>query len=365
MEENKSWMKLAVSLAEKGYGKVNPNPMVGAVIVKNGKLIGQGYHEHYGGLHAERNALKSCMESPQGADLYVTLEPCCHFGKTPPCTDAIIEAGIKRVYVGSADPNSLVAGKGIQILRSKGIEVVENVLLSECNQLNEIFFYFITKKRPFVTLKYAMTADGKIATIRGESKWISGELAREQVHRLRAETKGILAGIQTVLLDDPMLNCRIPNSSQPTRIICDSWLRIPLESNLVKTAKDFPAFVAFANHNEEKESLLKACGVELFYAPGSDKRVDLFSVMDELGRRGIDTLLLEGGGTLNFAMLSAGLVNRVQAYISPKLLGGENAKTPVEGIGFERLNKAVQLKIRSAEQIGEDFCLNMDVVKEG
>ena len=207
--DDKDYMKRALELAKKGEGFVSPNPMVGAVIVKDGEIIAEGWHEKYGDLHAERNALKHCTQSAEGADMYVTLEPCCHYGKQPPCVNAIIEAKIKRVIVGSGDPNPLVAGKGIQILREHGIEVVENVLKDECDKLNEIFMYYIQHKRPFVAMKYAMTMDGKIATYKGLSKWITGEKAREHVHKLRHRYKAIMAGIGTVLADDPLLTCRL------------------------------------------------------------------------------------------------------------------------------------------------------------
>ena len=237
-ENDEAFMRLALSLAEKGMGRTSPNPMVGAVIVKDGRIIGQGYHEAYGGLHAERNALLSCSESPEGADLYVTLEPCCHYGKQPPCTQAILAAGIRRVAVGCTDPNPLVAGKGIALLSSRGIQVTEPVLEEECRKLNRIFFHYIRTKRPFVVLKSAMTLDGKIACATGDSRWVTGETARAQVHRMRGRYRGIMVGIGTVLADDPMLNCRVEGGVDPVRIICDSNLHIPLASQIVKTASE-------------------------------------------------------------------------------------------------------------------------------
>lgn len=212
-ENNQKYMLRAIELAKLGTGFVNPNPLVGAVIVKNGRIIGEGYHMKYGTLHAERNALKNCTESPEGAEMYVTLEPCCHYGKNPPCTDAVIASGIKKVYVGSDDPNPLVAGKGIKILRENGIEVVTHFMKEECDKLNDIFFYYITNKKPYVILKYAMTADGKIATSTGKSKWISNEASREHTHQTRKKVAAILVGIGTVLNDNPMLNCRCENPS--------------------------------------------------------------------------------------------------------------------------------------------------------
>ena len=237
---DKDYMRLALQLAKKGCGWTSPNPMVGAVVVKEGRIIGQGWHQRYGQAHAERNALASCTEDPQGATMYVTLEPCCHYGKQPPCVDAILDAGIHRVVVGSADPNPLVAGKGIAILRAHGIDVTENVLQEECDALNKVFFHYITTKRPFVSMKYAMTMDGKIATYTGASKWITGEIARTHVQRQRHRFRGIMVGVGTILADDPLLTCRIEGGRDPVRIICDTHLRTPLQSQVVTTAKTGP-----------------------------------------------------------------------------------------------------------------------------
>lgn len=238
------YMELAIRLALLGTGHTSPNPLVGAVIVKNDRIIGQGYHARYGDLHAERAALAACTESPEGATIYVTLEPCCHHGKQPPCTDAILENGIKRVIIGSRDPNPLVSGKGARILREHGVEVIEDFMRQECDAINPIFFHYIQTGRPYVTLKYAMTMDGKIAAKTGESRWITGEKARENVHKDRNRHAAILVGIGTVLADDPLLNCRIEGGKDPVRVICDTKLRIPLDSQIVRTAKDIPTILA-------------------------------------------------------------------------------------------------------------------------
>ncbi len=243
MDEREQYMRLAIELAAKGEGHTDPNPLVGAVIVKDGRIIGEGYHEVYGSLHAERNALKACSEDPRGADMYVTLEPCCHYGKQPPCTLAVIEAGIKHVYVGSSDPNPKVAGKGTAQLREAGIEVTEGFMKAECDALNPIFFHYISTNSPYIALKYAMTADGRIATDNGKSQWITGAKAREHVHKLRNRYKGILVGIGTVLADDPMLTCRTDGGRNPVRIVLDTNLRIPLDSRLVQSAGDIPLIV--------------------------------------------------------------------------------------------------------------------------
>ena len=233
---DQEYMLRAIQLAKKGEGWTNPNPMVGAVIVKDGKIIGEGYHKKYGELHAERNAIASLTESAEGAVIYVTLEPCCHHGKTPPCTEAIIEQKIRKVVIGSRDPNPKVAGKGVQMLREAGVTVVEDFMREECDQLNPVFFHYITMKTPYVVMKYAMTLDGKIATKTGASKWITGESARKEVQHMRHQYMGIMAGIGTVLADDPMLNVRVEGWKSPVRIVCDSKLRIPPGSQIVKSA---------------------------------------------------------------------------------------------------------------------------------
>ena len=247
------YMRRAIALAQKGEGQVSPNPLVGAVIVKDGKIIGEGYHEHYGQPHAERNALANCIQSPEGATIYVTLEPCCHHGKQPPCTDALLAAGIRRVVIGSKDPNPLVHGKGIRILREHGVEVTEQVLQDECDEMNEVFFHYIQTKLPFVILKYAMTLDGKIATYTGASRWVTGEAARAHVHRMRNRYHAIMVGVGTVLADDPMLNVRVEGWKSPVRIVCDSSLRIPLDSQIVRSAKEYRTIVAYAGREENEE----------------------------------------------------------------------------------------------------------------
>lgn len=356
------YMKIALELAKKGCGFVNPNPMVGAIIVKNDEIISEGYHEKYGEFHAERNAVLNCKTSMEGATIYVTLEPCCHYGKTPPCTNIIIESGISRVVIGSQDPNPLVAGKGVRILRENGIDVVENVLKEECDKLNEVFFNYILKKRPYVVMKYAMTMDGKIATYSGKSKWITGEKARYRVHQDRHKYSAIMVGVGTVLIDDPMLNCRIENSKNPIRIICDTNLRIPIESKIVKTAMDIPTIICTSceNKNYQQQYIDKGCKV--IKVPRKDNHIDLNILMDKLAREGIDSILLEGGGTLNWSALSNRLVNKVQVYIAPKIFGGIEAKSPLTGIGIENPNKAFTLTNKTIKNLGEDILIESEVL---
>ena len=361
MEQDRQYMKMALELAQKGMGFTAPNPMVGAVIVKNGRIIGQGYHRKYGGLHAEREALAACTEEPKGASIYVTLEPCCHYGKQPPCVNAILEAGIRRVIIGSSDPNPLVAGKGIRILKDHGIEVTENILKEECDKLNEAFFYYIQNKKPYVVMKYAMTMDGKIAAYTGESKWVTGEAARIHVQEQRLKYTGIMVGVGTVLADDPMLTCRLENSRNPVRIICDSHLRTPLTSKIVRTAKTIPTILASSSKDQQKIKNYEELGCQVLYVPEKNGHIDLNRLMELLGAAKIDSILLEGGGSLNWSALECGIVQKVQTYIAPKLFGGEEAKTPVEGKGFPDPASAVLLKNSEIIRLGDDFLIESEV----
>ena len=360
---DQNYMLQAIQLAKQGEGWTNPNPMVGAVIVKNGRIIGKGYHKKCGELHAERNAIASLTESAEGATIYVTLEPCCHYGKTPPCTEAIIEQKIKRVVIGSRDQNPKVSGKGIKMLQEAGIEVIEDFMREECDRLNPVFFHYITTKTPYVVMKYAMTLDGKIATKTGASKWITGEAARAEVQHMRHRYMGIMAGIGTVLADDPMLNVRVEGWKSPIRILCDSGLRIPLDGQIVKSAGKYRTIVAYADseNTEAKRKRLHEMGVETICCPDENNQVDLKKLMKYLGEEGIDSILLEGGGTLNDSALRAGIVQEVQAFIAPKLFGGMNSKTPVEGIGVRFPSEAVKLKCTDICQIGEDIRITCQV----
>ena len=376
MPEEK-YMRRAIKLAKKGGGHVNPNPLVGAVIVRDGEIIGEGYHECYGQLHAERNAIANAKKrgnSLEGSTIYVTLEPCCHYGKTPPCTEAIIEEKIARVVVGSDDPNPLVSGKGFQMLREKGIEVIPHFLKEECDAMNHVFFHYIRTGTPYVAMKYAMTMDGKIACYTGDSKWVTGEESRAHVQTLRNHYKGIMAGIGTVLADDPMLNCRIEGGRDPIRIIADSHLRIPMDSQLVRTAGQQPLIVTcLPDADEEKAAQLQEKGVEVLRIPGvttadiTEEQKEVISLpvlMKELGARKIDGILLEGGGQLNESALQAGIVDRIYCYIAPKIFGGAQAKTPVEGQGLTRAADAWQFKRIGMQEFGQDILLEYEKAQE-
>lgn len=356
------YMRRALALAKKGAGAVNPNPLVGAVIVKEGRIIGCGYHARYGGPHAERMALADCRESPTGATLYVTLEPCCHWGKNPPCTDAILESGIKRVVIGSLDPNPLVAGKGAAVLRERGVEVVEGVLQEACDALNQVFFHFIRQKTPYVVLKYAMTLDGKIATVSGQSKWITGEAARRRVHADRNRYTAIMVGVNTVLADDPLLTCRLPSGRNPVRIVCDTRLRTPLSARVVTTAGEARTILATCCRDKGRQDAYAALGCEILLLPEKEGHVDLKALMEALGARNIDGLLLEGGTTLNWSALENGLVHKVQAYIAPKLFGGAQAKSPVGGAGVLEPGRAIRLTKPKVHFYGEDVLLECEVL---
>lgn len=352
---------MALELAKKGTGRTAPNPLVGAVIVKDGRVIGQGWHERYGEAHAERNALTSCQESPEGAVMYVTLEPCCHHGRQPPCTDAILTSGIRRVVIGSDDPNPLVAGKGIQLLRAQGITVTTGILREDCDRINAVFFHYIQTGLPYVVMKYAMTLDGKIAAYTGASKWITGEAAREHVHQQRHRYTAIMAGVGTVLADDPLLTCRIPDGKNPIRIICDSKLSTPLTAQIIQTARQVPTILATCCTEQKRQLAYETAGCRVLTAESKNGRVDLRKLVQQLGREGIDSILLEGGGTLHWAALESGIVQKVQAYIAPKLLGGQSAKTPIEGQGFPTPAQGIHLVNSRITQLGEDFLVESEV----
>ncbi|MGN1481733.1 bifunctional diaminohydroxyphosphoribosylaminopyrimidine deaminase/5-amino-6-(5-phosphoribosylamino)uracil reductase RibD [Porcipelethomonas sp.] len=356
------YMKEALAEAKKGMGFTNPNPMVGAVIVKNGKVISKDYHHRYGEFHAERNAILKCKEDMTGAEIYVTLEPCCHYGKTPPCTEAIIQSGIRKVYIGSDDPNPLVAGKGAEILRRHGIDVETGILKDECDRLNRPFFHYITSKTPYVVMKYAMTADGKTASYSGKSKWISNELSRADVHKSRLRYAGIMTGIGTVLKDDPQLTCRLENGRNPVRIICDSNLRIPSDCNIIRSAKEVPTIIA-CTENAQNTEISQNPEIKIIRTSSDNGHVDLNELMQKLGEEKIDSILLEGGGELNFSALKSGIVNRIQAYISPKILGGAAAVSPVGGIGLDSPDSCVMLGEPEITRFGNDILAEWEVLK--
>ncbi len=356
VDPDKRYMKRALQLAMRGAGKTDPNPLVGAVIVKNGVVIGEGWHKGYGLPHAERDAIASCTQPTEGATLYVTLEPCCHYGKTPPCTEAILQAGISRVVAAVKDPNPLVAGMGLDILQKHGVDVRVGVLETEALELNAPFFWYIQQKTPYVVLKYAMTLDGKIAAYTGLSQWITSETARKDVHRLRNRYVGIMVGVGTVLADDPMLNCRLAEGGRnPVRIICDTALRTPLDANVVKTAGQIRTILATCQKDAQKQKPYLDSGCEIVVTEKKDGMVDLQSLMSKLGEMGISSILLEGGATLAEAALQAGIVQYLYAYIAPKLFGGKDAKTPIGGKGVAAPSDAWYIEAAKYTHLGKDL----------
>ncbi len=352
------YMREAFRLAAHGRGRTSPNPMVGAVLVRDGRIVGMGWHRKAGTEHAEIHALRMAGELAQGATLYVTLEPCSHTGRTGPCAKAILTAGVKRVVAAMEDPNPKVSGRGFQMLREGGVEVSCGLLESEARRLNEAFITWVTKKRPFVTLKMAMTLDGKTATAGGESQWITGEAARLRGHILRDENDAILVGIGTVLADHPSLTTRLPdgNGKNPIRVVLDSQARISPDEPMLHD-KAAPIWVA-ATETAPPENVkrLRAAGAEVLFA-GAGPRVDVPLLLRLLGERNVCSLLVEGGSTVHFSFLSSGLSDKICAFIAPMLFGGKNATPAVGGEGFSQIADAVRLTETSWEQIGDDFCI--------
>lgn len=361
---DEDYMREALRLAEYARGRTSPNPLVGAVIVREGRIVAGGWHREAGTPHAEVHALAMAGELARGSTLYVTLEPCAHYGRTGPCAKAIAEAGVSRVVMALQDPNPLVAGKGAAMLREAGIEVKCGILAEEAARQNEVFLKWILTKQPFVLLKTAMSLDGKIATAAGDSRWITGEAARARVHEYRDICDGIMAGIGTVLADDPSLTARLPGGRNPVRIIVDSRGRTPLASKVLTDGQAKTVLAVTAQASREKVAAFGAAGAEVLVA-GDGPEVDLAVLMRELGKREICSILAEGGGTLNFSLLKAGLVDKVLAFVAPKLLGGQTAKTPVEGEGFAALSEAVELTEMTSEVIGGDVLLTGYVQKQG
>lgn len=366
MTESERWMRRALRLATKGF--TAPNPMVGCVLVRNGVMVGEGYHVAAGMPHAEVNALQQAGERARGATAYVTLEPCCHHGRTPPCTKALIAAGVRHVVVATLDPDPRVRGRGIAELREAGISVEVGVMEPAARALNRAFFHFHETGLPLITLKTAMTLDGKVATSTGDTRWITGPKARNYVHRLRAQSGAVLAGIGTVLADDPRLDARLPGRRlprQPLRVIVDSHLRTPPCSAAVLLAQQNPhtqpLLIATTAPTPPKE--LEVTGVEVVTLPAdSAGRVDLHALVHHLAERQIISVLVEGGPTLHEAFLKAGLAHRVIFFIAPKLMGGKNAPTAVEGEGVATLAQAWQLGPFTIRRFAPDIVLEADIL---
>lgn len=353
------YMRQALGIAQYATGRTSPNPLVGAVIVKDGHIVGQGWHRQAGTPHAEIHALAQAGELAKGATIYVTLEPCSHYGRTGPCTDALIEAGIKKAVVAMTDPNPEVSGNGLTRLRSAGIEVVEGILAAEAAKLNEVFIKWITTGTPFGVLKTAMSLDGKIAAYTGHSQWITGSSARAYVHKLRDIYDGILVGSGTVLADDPLLTSRLPEGGQnPVRIIVDSMARTPLTANVI-TDKQAPTLIAVSQAAPlEKVAALRGHGVEVLVLEQTPQGLNLRQLFKILGERHITSIFVEGGATINASLLAANLIDKVYCFIAPKIIGGQTALSPVGGTGVERVDQAILLEDITTQTIGTDILVN-------
>jgi diaminohydroxyphosphoribosylaminopyrimidine deaminase/5-amino-6-(5-phosphoribosylamino)uracil reductase len=355
------FMKKALRLASKGAGRTSPNPMVGAVVVRDNEVVGEGYHRFVGGPHAEVNAIEAAGDRTPGAVLYVTLEPCNHQGRTPPCTRSILDAGIARVVVGMNDPNPRVCGGGADHLRQRGIVVDSGALERECRLLNQPFIKHVSTGLPYVTVKAATTLDGRIATSSGHSQWISNEQSRRHAHQLRCNLDGILVGIETALSDDPLLTARLPgrrNCRQPVRILLDSRLRIPMNSRLVRTAREVPFWIACSlEADEKKERKLAEAGVNILRLPAKNHRIDLVGLLRELGKRQITSLLVEGGASVLGALIEEGLADDFCFFYAPKILGDPEGIPLVRGRPREKMTEALPVYDVKVRRFGADVML--------
>jgi len=355
---DESYIKLTLEIAKKGIGSVSPNPLVGAVLVKDGKIIGAGYHQKYGEAHAEVNAINSASESVEGATLFVNLEPCSHFGKTPPCVDALLESKIDKVVIGTLDMNPLVCGSGIQKLKENGIEVKVGILENECIELNKFFFKNVTKKTPYVTLKAAITIDGKIADGSYQSKWISSIASRKQVHKLRAEYDSVLIGANTVNKDDPQLSVRLVEGRNPKRIILDPQLKSCIERKIFHSEKNVLLITSVEKKDTVKVKTLKNLGVNfLFVKTDEMKQFHLKTVLKKMSDQNIASILVEGGAKVYNAFIKENLFDEMQIFIAPKLLG--NGIQFLSDFGIKEMSKARKLIIHSFEKYDEDLLLNL------
>lgn len=353
------YMTLALQIAQKGRGYVNPNPMVGAVLVKGGRIIGKGYHRIFGGPHAEVEALREAKAMAKGATMYVTMEPCSHFGKTPPCTRDIIKAGIKKVVVSTVDPNPLNNGRGLEELRKNRIDIEKGVLEKEAKKLNEKFFTYYKKKRPFISVKSAMTLDGKIATVKGNSRWITSGDARRYVHLLRHEHDAIMVGSNTIKKDNPRLTARFNRyMRKPYIVLVDTNLSISMRANVIKNAGKNKVIIATTKYSSAKKrySLLSR-GIKVLVIQSKNRKVNLYALIETLAKEGITSVLVEGGGEIIYSLFRAKLVDKVYFFYAPKILGGRSAPTCVEGEGIKDISKAIEIGDINYSWIGKDLLL--------
>ncbi|MFX3675127.1 MAG: bifunctional diaminohydroxyphosphoribosylaminopyrimidine deaminase/5-amino-6-(5-phosphoribosylamino)uracil reductase RibD [Paenisporosarcina sp.] len=354
MTNHEFYMELALKNAHAMKGQTDPNPLVGSVIVNDNRIVGVGAHLKAGEPHAEIHAIQMAGERAKGGTIYVTLEPCSHHGRTGPCAIAIVEAGIKKVVIATLDPNPIVSGNGVKILEQAGLEVIIGVHEETSRKMNEVFNKFIVENKPFVTLKAGITLDGKIATHSSDSKWITSEEARHDVHKLRNENMAILVGVNTVIADDPELTTRIPNGRNPIRVVLDSTLKIPLDRKVITDKLVDTWIFTSKNYDVEKKLALNNLGISVFHTTSSEQ-VNPTEVLQLIGAHGISSLLIEGGGTINAAFLENKLIDKAIIYIAPKLIGGKQAPTFLEGAGFDKMSEAIELKDMEIVKIGKDF----------
>jgi diaminohydroxyphosphoribosylaminopyrimidine deaminase/5-amino-6-(5-phosphoribosylamino)uracil reductase len=354
-ESDARWMQRALELAERGRGYVEPNPLVGAVAVRDGELVGEGWHQRFGESHAEVNALAAAGEAARGATLFVTLEPCCHHGKTPPCTDAVVRAGVRRVVAAMTDPFPEVAGKGVAILRAAGVDVAVGIEEKPARRLNAPYLKLLTTGRPYVHAKWAMTLDGKIATRTGDSRWISSEASRRRVQELRGRMDGIVVGIGTVLSDDPLLTARPPGPRTPTRIVLDGKGRLPADSQLARTAREIPTLII---STAQGEASLRRLGCEVLCVAIDDRRPSVATILEELGRRKMTNILVEGGSEVLGAFLDGSAFDEIHVFIAPMLIGGGEAVTAISGLGGERIADSFRLAEWKTESLDGDLYIH-------
>jgi diaminohydroxyphosphoribosylaminopyrimidine deaminase / 5-amino-6-(5-phosphoribosylamino)uracil reductase len=357
VREDEHWMRRVLRIAEKGRGRTSPNPMVGAVLVKNGNVVAEGYHAKAGEAHAEIIALQQAREEARGAVLYLNLEPCTHYGKTPPCAPQVIQSNVKRVVIGMEDPNPLVKGKGVETLKKAGLDVEVGILERECQRLNEAFCKYILKKEPFVILKAAATLDGKIATRNGDSRWISGEASRHLVHQLRDQVDGVLVGIGTVLKDDPRLTARVRKGRNPYRIVLDSQCKTPEEAKVIGTSPSKTIIATTEIAPKDKIEKLAKRGAQILLLDSKEGKINLKSCLSKLGDIGMMSLMVEGGSQVNGSFLDEGLIDKFFIFLSPKIMGDPQALGIFGGRAISSVQEAIPLKEMKTRKLGEDILL--------
>lgn len=361
MKTDKEYMSMAIELALRAQGRTNPNPLVGAIVVKDSRIVGKGYHKKCGTPHAEIHALRAAGQKAKGATLYVTLEPCNHFGRTPPCTDAIIASGIKKVVMAMPDPNPITNGRGIRKLNKNGMKTIVGILKEEAAAINKPFIKFVTKKMPYVRLKVAESIDGKIATRSGDSRWITADDSRRYVHELRGKVDAVMVGVGTLLKDDPLLLSKVPGSTQPIRIVVDSTLKTPTNARIFLKKDKYSVVIATTKEASfKKAELFAKNGISILFCKTKNGMVDLRDLLKKLSMLNIVDLMVEGGGELAASLIEEKLVDKFSFFIAPKIIGGRQARTPVEGSGIDKMKDAVLLKNVSVRRFTRDILIEAE-----